>query len=252
MVGVDCVRWYGSAISIGHTLNFEGETMDMIQAMWARHTVRQYRGKPIPTHVVEQLEERLEADNREQGTAISLMTEDSSALGLSAKLVRAKGVRNYFTVSGNIGSDEGLDLDYRLGYAGADLMLYAQTLGLNTWWVGGTYNRKAVARMAQGDHTIGIIAVGYGAVQGEPHRSKRPNEVSRYGDAVVPGWFSNGVEAALLAPTGLNRQPFMIEGAGNLVTISPMQGEPFTGVDVGIAAYHFMLGAGSRNFEWQR
>ena len=230
--------------------------MDMIQAMRARHTVRQYLDKPIPSQVVEQLEKRLEADNRQQGTAISLVTEDSSALGLSAKLVRAKGVRNYFIMSGDAGAGSegvgGLDLDYRLGYAGADLMLYAQTLGLNTWWVGGTYNRKAVARVAQGDHTIGIIAVGYGAVQGEPHHSKRPDEVSRYGDAVTPEWFSNGVEAALLAPTGLNRQPFMIEGSGNLVTISSTQGEPFTGVDVGIAAYHFMLGAGSQNFEWRR
>lgn len=113
--------------------------MDMIQAMRARHTVRQYLDKPIPSQVVEQLEKRLEADNRQQGTAISLVTEDSSALGLSAKLVRAKGVRNYFIMSGDAGAGSegvgGLDLDYRLGYAGADLMLYAQTLGLNTWWV---------------------------------------------------------------------------------------------------------------------
>ncbi len=226
--------------------------MDMLQAMRARHTVRQYLAKPIPSHAVGKLERRIETDNREYGTAISLMTEDSSALGLSAKLVRAKGVRNYFVVSGNTGGDDGLDLDYRLGYAGADLMLYAQTLGLNTWWVGGTYNRKAVARMAQGDHTIGIIAVGYGAVQGGPHRSKRPDEVSTYDGAVVPDWFSNGVNAALLAPTGLNRQPFMIEGTGNLVTISSTQSEPFTGVDVGIAAYHFELGAGKQHFDWRR
>ena len=226
--------------------------MDMIQAMRARHTVRQYLGKPIPAHVVEQLEERLETDNREYGIAISLMTEDSSALGLSAKLVRAKGVRNYFMVSGNAGGDDGIHLDYRLGYVGADLMLYAQTLGLNTWWVGGTYNRKAVARMAQGDHTIGIITVGYGVVQGEPHRSKRPDEVSKYDGAVVPDWFSNGVNAALLAPTGLNRQPFMITGSGNRVTISSASGMPFAGVDVGLAACHFELGAGSRNFDWRR
>lgn len=226
--------------------------MDMLQAMRARHAVRQYLDKPIPAHAVGKLERRIETDNREYGTAISLMTEDSSALGLSAKLVRAKGVRNYFMVSGNTGSDDGLDLDYRLGYAGADLMLYAQTLGLNTWWVGGTYNRKAVARMAQGDHTIGIIAVGYGAVQGGPHRSKRPDEVSTYDGAVVPDWFGNGVNAALLAPTGLNRQPFMITGSGNRVTISSASGMPFTGIDVGLAAYHFELGAGKQHFEWRR
>lgn len=231
--------------------------MDMIQAMRARHTVRQYLDKPIPAHVVEKLEERLEADNREQSTAISLVTEDSNALGLSAKLMRAKGVRNYFIVSGDAGNRgngnaDGLDLDYRLGYAGADLMLYAQTLGLNTWWVGGTYNRRAVAKAAHGNHTIGIIAVGYGAVQGEPHRSKNVDEVGKYAGGAMPDWFRNGVEAALLAPSGLNRQPFLIEGSGNHVAISSVQGEPFTGVDVGIAAYHFELGAGSQHFEWRQ
>lgn len=184
------------------------------------------------------------------------MTEDSSALGLSAKLVRAKGVRNYFIMSGDTGAGSesvgGLDLDYRLGYAGADLMLYAQTLGLNTWWVGGMYNRKAMAKAALGNHVVGVVVVGYGANQGVQHRSKSQAEVSAYNGAAVPDWFRDGVNAALLAPSGLNRQPFMIEGSGNCVVISSAAGEPFTGVDVGIASYHFELGAGGQNFDWRR
>lgn len=45
------------------------------------------------------------------------------------RLTMAKNVREYFLMAG----PDAPDLDERLGYAGADLMLYVQTLGLNTW-----------------------------------------------------------------------------------------------------------------------
>ena len=45
-------------------------------------------------------------------------------------------------------------------------MLYAQTQGLNTWWVGGTFSRKRMEEAAEGKRVIGVIAVGYGATQG--------------------------------------------------------------------------------------
>lgn len=50
----------------------------------------------------------------------------------------SKNAVNYFIMSGK----ESADLNERLGYVGADLMLYAQTLGLNTWWIGGTFSKK--------------------------------------------------------------------------------------------------------------
>ena len=53
-----------------------------------------------------------------------------------SQLILAKGVRNYFILAGRAAPD----LRERLGAAGADLMLFCQTLGLNTWWVGGTYS----------------------------------------------------------------------------------------------------------------
>ena len=75
--------------------------------------------------------------------------------------MRAKGVRNYFMVSGNAGGDDGIDLDYRLGYVGADLMLYAQTLGLNTWWVGGTVVTTHEASQYKGYVTSKEIGATY-------------------------------------------------------------------------------------------
>ena len=60
----------------------------------------------------------------------------------------------------------------------------------------------------------------------------------------------DGVRAALLAPTALNRQAFKISGSGRAVRISYEPGT-FSGEDLGIVKYHFALGAGEGNFRWE-
>ena len=98
------------------------------------------------------------------------MRGDGSAFNAAIKLVLAKGVRNYFILAGESRSRSCAS---GWGAAGADLMLFCQTLGLNTWWVGGTYSHAKMAQKAPGDEgRFGIIAVGYGATQGKPHKSK--------------------------------------------------------------------------------
>ncbi len=217
--------------------------MDMVQAMRQRHTVRKFTDKPLAADVVERLNSRVRANNERFGLDIALKMGDESAIPGALKLFFAKGVRNYFVLAAN--ERPGVDED--LGYASADLMLFAQTLGLNTWWIGGTYNRKGVAQDAAGKKIVGIVVVGYGAEQGKPHKSKSAAEVSSY-DGAAPQWFADGVEAALLAPTALNKQAFKIAGAGNKVAISDA-GSPMPGADLGIVKYHFELGAGNA-FEW--
>ena len=182
---------------------------DMKQAMRQRHTVRKF----------------------------------TSALPGALKLFFAKGVRNYFVLAGS--DRPGLDED--LGYASADLMLFAQTLGLNTWWIGGTFSRKNVERAVPGKKVIGIVAVGFGATPGVAHKSKTAAGVSSY-EGPIPQWFADGVQAALLAPTALNKQCFRIAGAGNKVSVTE-DGGAFSGADIGIVKYHFELGAGNE-FDW--
>ena len=136
--------------------------MDMKQAMVERHMVRKYTDKPIPTEIVRRINGRVSDVNAEYRTDIELVRDDGSAFNAAIKLILAKGVRNYFILAGRAAPD----LRERLGAAGADLMLFCQTLGLNTWWVGGTYSHAKMAQKAPGDEVIGIIAVGYGATQG--------------------------------------------------------------------------------------
>lgn len=221
--------------------------MTISEAMECRHTVRKYTGQPLSPESVSLLRARLDGHNREQGLRLRLVTDDDQAFGPLVKLVLAKGARNYVVLAGPDAPGAG----EAIGYCGADVMLYAQTLGLNSWWVGGTFSRKGVKKAAgigADEAVLGVIAVGYGAVQGTPHKSKSPDEVSHY-DGEAPAWFDSGVRAALLAPTALNKQAFFIEGKANHVRIDCDNGI-FSDVDRGIVRYHFEVGAGAENINW--
>ena len=215
--------------------------MDLKEAMKKRHVVRSYRDEELDLETVSDLKRRIEEDNEKYQVHVKLETGDSSALNLMGKLT-SRNADNYFIMAGK----ESADLNERLGYAGSDLMLYAQTLGLNTWWIGGTFSKKAVEGKVPGQKVIGIIVVGYGATAGKQHRQKDFKAVSSY-DGEMPDWFIAGVNAALLAPTALGRQDFMIIGKGHKVSLKC----DTCGEDSGLVKYHFELGAGKENFEWE-
>ncbi|MCI8336137.1 MAG: nitroreductase [Peptococcaceae bacterium] len=221
--------------------------MDMKEAMFQRHTVRKYIDRPIPRDLVADIAARLQQHNEAYGLNMQLITENNDAFNAVLKLVLAKGVHNYIILAG----PDTADLGEKIGYSGADMMLYVQTLGLNTWWVGGTFSRKGVEKHADlpdGQRLLGVIVVGYGQTQGVPHKSKKAADISAY-QGEAPTWFQQGVTAVLLAPTALNKQAFTIHGVGNQVRMQCDNGA-FSGVDLGIGKYHFELGAGKENFTW--
>lgn len=218
--------------------------MDFKEAMQKRHMVRKYTDKPLSDEIIAKINERIELNNKTYNLNMKLMINNSKGVSSIMKLIMARGVNNFIILAGDVSGK----LDERLGYSGADIMLYAQTLGLNTWWVGGTFNRS-VSRYVDNKKVTGIIAIGYGQTQGVPHKSKNVEDVSKYEGTIIPPWFISGVDGALLAPTALNKQDFMLIGNGNRVKIECSNGI-FTGSNVGLIKYHFELGAGKGNFEW--
>ncbi|MBR6949922.1 MAG: nitroreductase, partial [Bacilli bacterium] len=180
--------------------------MTIKEAMKERHMVRKYVDKKIPEDLVSKLNERIEENNKKYDLSIKLMLDNDKAVNSIIKLLLAKGVKNYIILAGN----DTDDLAEKLGYSSADIMLYAQTLGLNTWYVGGTFNR-GVSKYVPNKKVIGIVAIGYGINNGVAHKSKTLEEVSSY-DGTMPEWFKNGILASLLAPTALNKQDYRIVG----------------------------------------
>ena len=220
--------------------------MTIKEAVKQRHMVRKFTDKPIPADLAELMNARIAENNAAHGLNLKLVTGNSDGIGGMAKMLLTKTVHSYIVLAGK----DRADLDEKLGYCGADLCLYAQTLGLNTWWVGGMFSGKgAMKHLETKDVRVnGVIAIGYGQTQGVPHKSKTAAEISQYNGA-APQWFLDGVEALLCAPTALNKQPYMVKGEGDRVSITAGEGH-FAGIDLGIGKYHFEVGAGKDNFQW--
>lgn len=222
--------------------------MTIKEAIKERHMVRKYKEKAIPWDVVELLHSRIAENNKNYNLNLTLVTNNSDGIGGLAKLLLTKTVNNYIILAGEATPD----LDEKLGYCGADLILYAQTLGLNTWWVGGMFSGKGAQKhLNSKDIRInGVIAIGYGQTQGVQHQSKTAAEISEY-NGTAPQWFIDGVDALLHAPTALNKQAYKVVGDGDKVSLT-YNGGHFAGIDLGIGKYHFEVGAGKENFEWNQ
>lgn len=219
--------------------------MNLAEAMKARHSVRQYKNQPLDTETLSALQAEIAACNREGGLHIQLVTDEPQAFdGFMAHYGKFSGVTNYIAMIGQKDS-----LDEKCGYYGERLALLAQQLGLNTCWVAMSYSKIRTAFVIdRGEKLCVVIALGYGETQGVPHKSKSMVEVAK-ADGEMPDWFKSGIEAALLAPTAMNQQKFLFTLHGNQVSAKAGMGF-YTKVDLGIAKYHFEIGAGRDKFDW--
>ena len=216
--------------------------MTIQEAIDARHSVRAYRNDPIEEEKRRQLDSFAEDCNRESGLHIFLCYDDPE--GFDSRLAHYghfRNVRNYIVLAG----EKGPEFDFRCGYYGEKMVLFAQQLGLNTCWAALTFNKRKVRELIPDGETLCmVIALGYGETQGSARKSKSPAEVTKNG--TDEAWFRQGIEAALKAPTAVNQQKF---------EFSVRNGEPvarakgigtLTRVDLGIVAYHFEAASGKK------
>ena len=228
--------------------------MTIEEAIIARHSVRAYKTQPLAEDIVRVLEKEIEEQNRQGHLHIQLIKNEPKAFqGRLAKYGKFSNVTNYLVMAGQKADD----LDERIGYHGEYLVLLAQTLGLNTCWVGLSYSKvPGTYVLDEGEVIKAYIALGYGETQGVSHKIKTIGKVSNATD-MTPSWFRKGVEAALLAPTAVNQQKFYFEynpaRDSKLAQVTAKRNFSmigFTQMDLGIAKCHFEVGAGKENFEW--
>ena len=227
--------------------------MTIQEAIDARHSVRAYKDQPLTEEVAKRLEEEIAVVNQKGNLHVQLIQNEPKAFqGTLAKYGKFRNANNYLVMAGQRAED----LDERIGYYGEHLVLLAQTLGLNTCWVGLSYSKvPGTYVLEEGEKITCYIALGYGETQGVGHKIKTVEQVSNASDA-TPSWFRKGVEVALLAPTAVNQQKFSFEYVGmsnNRHQVRAKKGFSmigYTQMDLGIAKYHFEIGAGKVNFEW--
>lgn len=221
--------------------------MDLTEAIKKRHSVRQYKDIPIGEETVSELMREITAINAEGDLNFQLVLNEPKAFSsFIAHYGNFSGVTNYFALVGK----KCPDLDEKCGYYGERLVLKAQQLGLHTCWVALTYSKVPDAfKIEKGEKLTVVISVGHGRNHGMVRRSKAPEAVSNINEN-SPEWFKRGVEAALLAPTAVNQQKFYLTQSGNKVKAKAFWG-PCSKMDLGIVKYHFEVGAGKENFDWE-
>lgn len=150
--------------------------MELIEAIKARHSVREYTDRPIELEKLAELRVAIEKANQESGLDIQLVTEEPKA------------------------------------FSGLFISTYGQFSGVSNYIV------MAARKGKQWEEKVGYY----------------------------------GEHLALLAPTAVNQQKFkFILHSGNTVeakALFSMIG--YTYVDLGIAKYHFEIGAGMEHFNW--
>lgn len=212
--------------------------MTEFEAMVARHSVRNYKPEKIEEEKAVLIRQKIEELNAEGNLHLQFI-EDSGKT-YNKLLNRTMGLDSAPSVIACVGKEDDT-LEERIGYYGEKLVLYAQSLGLNTCWAGIFSRKKIPVEVGPGEKLIISIAIGYGENQGQPHNSKPVEQISQaVGER--PDWFVKGVEAALLAPTAMNQQKFVIKLNEDESVEFVDKGGFFSKVDLGIVKFHFEIG----------
>lgn len=225
--------------------------MTLFDAASSRTSCRKFLPRPLSPAQREQLDKAVDQCNHRAGLGIRLICGDSEPFeAFPRSRGRIQGACNYFLLAGSAGDG---DLEEKCGYYGEELVLTAESMGLRTCWVGGTYGpQPCQRRLTEGEELVCVIAVGYPA-PGQPRkdRVRRSPEELAPGQEDVPEWFRGGAAAAALAPSAMNRQGYRfayrrdgsarvrLSGAGS-----------FALADLGIAKRHFELGAHGGEWTW--
>ena len=171
-----------------------------------------------------------------------------------------------------IGNMDSASVQEEVGYTGEGVILEATALGLNTCWVAGFFKPEIVASLVgikSNERVLAVTPVGY-ALRFESleeklmtgfGRTHRRVPISRLISSLTQDslleWIRASIQAARLAPSAVNRQPWGFDVQDGSITVYVRTDGPEFNVskrlDCGIAMLHIEVAAlncGVRG-EWQ-
>lgn len=234
----------------------KGDRMTYSEAIIRRISHRRYLPQPLSPSETDELQKVIEQCNQTAGLRIQLIASCPEAFSGAKSFGLFSGVTTMLAL---IGPDSDPDLDEKCGYYGEKLVLTATAMGLGTCWVAGTYDREPLCRrfVGEGQRLCCVIALGHvpetpgtreRLIRNVFHRkSKSLAELSK---GMGPAWFMAGVTAVQRAPSARNRQPIRFVYDGMRVTAEITEVHNLSKIDLGIAKYHFEVGAHGGVWTW--
>jgi hypothetical protein len=200
-----------------------------------------------------------------------LVTESSTSVfkGVIGGYGKVKGTHTFIAFIGD--RDDGF-VQERVGYTGEAIILEATALGLNTCWVAGFFRPEIVTSLIDvtgNEQVLAVTPVGYA----QERESWEERLMSRFGRShnrlalsklvrglpreQWPNWAGAALEAARLAPSAVNRQPWGFDLQDDGITVFVRTGGPEFNVskrlDCGIAMLHLEVAAANSGCrgEWE-
>lgn len=249
------------------------EHTQLIDAINIRTAVRAYDPDPIDDDTARQLDMTIDAVNTLAGTRIQLVRDQPAVFAGANASGHLKNAANYLAIVGPKQDDEARE---RAGFYAERVVLAATLRGLGTCWVGGSWDAAEAARhcrVPHGDELYLGVVIGHPEnhlsrmaapyeqlveIQRTHRDGKTYEQFTRDMDdaarQAAPAWFRAGVEAAMKAPSALNRQPVLFSyNADDDTAAARLDPQVETGCgpnDLGIAKLHFQIGAGSGTWAW--
>ena len=223
--------------------------MTLSEAVFIRSSCRSYLADPISSDQRRQLWKAIKQVNHRSGLCVRLVCGRPDPF-LPPAGGPLKGVRHYLVLAGPADLP---DLEERCGYYGEELVLTAASMGLDTCWVGGTYDRSScLCHLEQGEELVCVAAVGRGArtAPDRPNPSRAAPNLCQ-APAQAPDWFAAGLACVHRAPSARNRRGYRFAYLEDGTAQARLAGAgSFALVDLGIAKLHFELGAHGGRWTW--
>jgi nitroreductase len=230
-------------------------------AIWSRRSRRLFDGQSINPAVLENLQVACKAFRPFTGVRAVLVNHSADEVfkGIVSHYGKIKGAPAFIAFIGNM---EDQHIQEKLGYTGEGVVLEATALGLGTCWVGVSFRQDVAsyhARIKKNEKILALTPVGYTRETwsmeekimtgfGRAHRRKSLEKLIRGSKNVPkPFWIQTALEAARVAPSAVNRQPwrFTVESDSITVTVNNLQDTLNISkrLDCGIAMLHIEIGA---------
>ena len=227
---------------------------NLLLQVYRRSSRRVYLNRPVAKEKVEVLKETIEKLNIEGGVSMVWIDDASDAFsGFKKSRGLFKNVRSAVLLKGG---KKDAHLFEKLGYYGECIALTATAMDLGSCFVGGTFDKNSdVFSLKKEERMALVLTIGETgdrkrlrerAIHYFIHRREKSVEDLYLSYKTPPEWFLRGVKAAAKAPSAKGRQPAYFEYLSGEVRGFVSEKEWFDILDLGIAKYHFEIGAAGK------
>lgn len=230
-------------------------------AIFQRRSRRQFEKRQIDSGILERLDSVCNEFRPFPGARAVLLNQspDNVFKGAIGKYGKIKDAPSCIVF---IGSADDAYTNEKTGFIGEGIILEATALGLATCWVAGFFRPQVAAEVAEisvNEKVLAVSPVGYAIENwtleekimsgfGRSHRRKPLNElITGFHENMLNESIKTILEAARLAPSAVNRQPwrFKIETDGITISTDNIR-DTFSiskRLDCGIAMLHIEIAA---------